>query len=96
MVQGDYNAWEEREKGYSMGKVTVVHHDDAEITLSMVKWGIFRRSLLVLGKRLGLINSFSVAAFVPWYEIAIYDGGMASVLSKKPYLIFYYPDTNTP
>jgi hypothetical protein len=86
MVAGDYNAEDQ------MGKVTVVNHEGSEITLSMVKWGWPRRLMLSLGKKLRIFNRFSIALFVPKYEIAIYDGGSRVVFSQKPYIMFYYPD----
>jgi hypothetical protein len=72
-----------------MAKVAVVRYRGSEITLSMVRWRA-RRLALFLGKKLGLISRFSIALFIPKYEIAIYDGPKA-VFSEKPYIIFYYP-----
>jgi hypothetical protein len=74
-----------------MRKVAVLNHGGAEITLSMVRWRA-RRLALFLGKKLGIINRFSIALFVPKYEIAVYDGGPSAVFSRKPVYIFYYPD----
>ena len=74
-----------------MGKFAVVNHGSSEITLSMVRWGA-RRLALYWGKELGLINRYSIAFFIPKYEIAVYDGGPRVVFSEKPYLIFYYPN----
>jgi hypothetical protein len=78
-----------------MGKVAVVRHSEAEITLSMVRWGRVRRLALFWGKKLGIINRFYIALFVPKYEIAVYEGGPKVVFSRKPVYIFYYPDTVT-
>lgn len=47
---------------------------------------------LFWGKKLGIVNRFSIALFVPKYEIAFYDGGPKVVFSEKPYIIFYYPN----
>jgi|ERR1700675_4916851 len=74
-----------------MGKVAVVNHGGSEITLSMVRWRA-RRLALFCGKKLGIINRYSIALFVPKYEIAVYDGGRKVVFSEKPYIIFYYPN----
>lgn len=74
-----------------MGKVAVVNHGGSEITLSMVRWRA-RRLALFCGKKLGIINRFSDAPFVPKYEIAVYDGGPKAVFSEKPYIVFYYPN----
>lgn len=76
-----------------MGKVAVLKHAGDEITLSMVKWRV-RRPLLSLGKKLGLINRFYIALFVPKYEIAIFKGAKTWVLLSKPTDIFYYPDAD--
>jgi hypothetical protein len=76
-----------------MGKVGVLNHGEAEITLSMARWRA-RRLALFLGKKFGIINRFSIALFVPKYEIAVYDGGRRAVFSRKPVYIFYYPDAN--
>ena len=76
-----------------MGKFAVVRHRETEITLSMVKWGITRRFALLWGKKLGIINRFYIALFIPKYEIAVYEGGPPLVaLFHKPVYIFYYPD----
>jgi|SRR5271169_5951090 len=74
-----------------MGKVAVVNHDGSEITLSMVRWRA-RRLALFCGKKLGIINRFSIALFIPKYEIAVYNGGAKVVFSQKPAYIFYYPN----
>jgi hypothetical protein len=74
-----------------MGKIAVVNHGESEITLSMVRWRA-RRLALFWGKKLGIINRFSIALFIPKYEIAVYDGGPKVVYSEKPYIIFYYPN----
>lgn len=71
-----------------MGKVAVVKHGADEITLSMVRWRA-RRLMLYCEKKLGLINSFDIALFVPKYEIAVYEGGPGSVFTKKPEDIFF-------
>jgi hypothetical protein len=75
-----------------MGKVAVVNHGESEITLSMVRWGWVRRLALFWGKKLGIINRFYIALFIPKYEIAVYEGGPKVVFSQKPLYIFYYPD----
>jgi hypothetical protein len=75
-----------------MGAVRIASYEGSEITLSMVKWGAVRRSLLFLAKRFRLVNRFSVALFVPRYEIALYEGNPRVVFSKRPFIIFYYPD----
>ena len=74
-----------------MGKVAVVKHGEDEITLSMVPWRA-RRLALYLGKKLGLINRFDIALFVPKYEIAVCEGGPNVVFTTKPMCIFYYPN----
>jgi hypothetical protein len=71
---------------------------EAEITLSMVKWGWVRRSALFWGKKLGIIDRFYIALFIPKYEIAVYEGrAKGNVFSKRAFFqnfryIFYYPD----
>jgi len=75
-----------------MGKVAVVRHGDAEITLSMVRWRA-RRVALRWGKKLGVLNRFYIALFIPKYEIALYESDPKAIFSlKKPYIIFYYPN----
>lgn len=74
-----------------MGQFSVLTYKGSEITLSKVKWGIFRRFALWAGKKVRLINRFEIALFVPKYEVAIFDGGRGSVFLKRPFLIFYYP-----
>ena len=74
-----------------MGKIAVLNHGGAEITLSMIRWRT-RRLALFLGKKFRIINRFSIALFVPKYEIAVYYGGRKTVFSRKPIYIFYYPD----
>lgn len=74
-----------------MGKVAVVNHGGSQITLSIVKWG-GRRLASYWGKKFRLINRFSIALFIPKYEIAVYDGKPKVVFSEKPYIIFYYPN----
>ena len=73
-----------------MRKFAVVRHSEAEITLSMVRWGWVRRFALFWGKKLGKINSLYIAIFTPKYEIAVYEGG--TVFFQRPRYIFYYPD----
>jgi hypothetical protein len=75
-----------------MRKFAVVRHSKTEITLSMVRWGWVRRFALFWGKKLGIINRFYIALFVPKYEIAVCEGGPKVVLFQKPLFIFYYPD----
>ena len=75
-----------------MGEIRIASYEGSEITLSMVKWGAIRRSLLYLGKRFRFVNRFSVALFVPRYEIALYKGNPRVVFSKRPSIVFYYPD----
>ena len=81
-----------------MRKFVVVRHSEAEITLSMVRWGCVRRLALFWGKNLGIINRYYIGLFIPKYEIAVYEGrAEGSVSSKlvffqKPLYIFYYPD----
>lgn len=74
-----------------MRKVAVLNHGGAEITLSMVRWRV-RRLALFFGKTFGIINRFSIALFVPKYEISVYAGGRSAVFSRKPVYIFYYPN----
>jgi hypothetical protein len=73
-----------------MRKFAAVRHSEAEITLSMVRWGWVRRLALFWGKKLGIINRYFIALFIPKYEIAVYEGG--TVFFQKPLYIFYYPD----
>ena len=75
-----------------MRKFAIVRHSEAEITLSMVRWGWVRRLALFWGKKLGIINRFFIALFIPTHEIAVYEGGPKVVFSQKPLYIFYYPD----
>ena len=64
-----------------MRKFAVVRHSEAEITLSMVRWGWVRRFALFWGKKLGKINRFYIALFTPKYEIAVYEGGSSPVVA---------------
>lgn len=75
-----------------VGKVAVVAFEGSEFTLSMVKWGVIRRTALFLGKKFRLINQFTIALFVPRYEIAIFEGSPKAMFHKRPDIIFYYPD----
>lgn len=75
-----------------MGEVRIASYEGSEITLSMVKWVAVRRWLLSLGKRVRLVNRFSIALFVPRYEIALYEGNPGVVFSNRPFIIFYYPN----
>jgi hypothetical protein len=65
-----------------MGEVRMASYEGSEITLSMVKWGAVRRLLLSLGKRFRLVNRFSIALFVPRYEIALYEGNPGVVFQS--------------
>jgi len=71
----------------------VLNHREAEITLSMIRWRA-RRLALYLGKKCRIINRFHIALFIPKFEIAIFDGGRKSVLTRKPTYIFYYPNAS--
>ncbi len=64
-----------------MRKFAVVRHSEDEITLSMIGWGWVRRLALFWGKKLGVINRYYIALFIPKYEIAVYEG-KGSVFSK--------------
>ena len=75
-----------------MREFAVVRHSEAEITLSMVRWGWVRRLALFWGKKLGIINRFFIAFFIPKSEIAVYEGGPKVVFFQKLLYIFYYPD----
>jgi hypothetical protein len=66
-----------------MGKVAVVNRGGSEITLSMVRWRA-RRLALFWGKKLGIINRFAIAPFLPNHELAVYDGGPDVVLRRGP------------
>ena len=68
-----------------MRKFAVVRHSEAEITLSMVRWGWVRRFALFWGKKLGKINRFYIALFTPKYEIAVYEGGPKVVFFQNPF-----------
>jgi hypothetical protein len=79
-----------------MGKVAVLDHAGNKITLSMIKFGLPRRVLLRLAKKFRMINRYRFPLFTPRYEIAVFDGGPKVVFSlHNPYLVFYYPDTDT-
>lgn len=71
-----------------MGELATITHEGTEITVSMIKWGAFRRMAL---SRMH-INPDAPARFVPQYEIAIYKGSPKAVVSSKPVYVFYYPD----
>jgi len=58
----------------------------------MVRWGWVRRLALFWGKKLGIINRFFIAFFIPKSEIAVYEGGPKVVFFQKLLYIFYYPD----
>jgi hypothetical protein len=76
-----------------MGKVAVLNHGKTEITLRMIRWRT-RRVALFLGKKFGLINRFSIALFVPKYEIDVFDSSRKAIFSQKPVYIFYYPSAD--
>ena len=66
-----------------MRKFAIVWHSEDEITLSMVRWGWVRRLALFWGKKLGIINRYFIALFIPKYEIAVYEGG--TVFFQSPF-----------
>jgi len=68
-----------------MRKFAVVRHSEDEITLSMVSWGWVRRLALFWGKKLGIINRYYIALFIPRYEIAVYEGGPKVVFFQSPF-----------
>lgn len=79
-----------------MGRLETVTHEGSEITMSMIKWGVLRRTMLSLMHRGSARPSVGAPCqFVPQYEIAIYDGSPKVVFSKQPTFIFYYPDRET-
>jgi hypothetical protein len=83
-----------------MGKVAVLDHEGAKITLSMIKFGLSKRMLFCVARKLRLIDRYSFAIFTPKYEIAVFRGIPKGVLSKAvfvsmPDVIFYYPDADT-
>ena len=79
-----------------MGELATVAYEGSEITLSMVKWGVLRRTMLAwmhpINTRLGVETP---CQFIPQFEIAIYDGSPQVVFSKQPTFVFYYPDKET-
>jgi hypothetical protein len=75
-----------------MGNLTVITHKGSQITLSMIKWGALRKFRLAVLKRFGFMNRLQVAVFIPHYEIAIFEGEPSVVFSKKPFMIFYFPN----
>jgi hypothetical protein len=74
-----------------MGELATVAYEGSEITLSMVKWGVLRRTLLSWMPS----DNTRPCRFIPQYEIAVYDGSPKVVFSKQPTLVFYYPDKET-
>ncbi len=75
-----------------MSNLRIAVYEGSEITLSMVKCGTIRRLSLLLAKKFRLVNRFSVALFIPRYEIALYEGNPRVVFLKRPSIIFYYPN----
>jgi len=69
-----------------MGNLTVVVDEDSEITLSRVRCSTINRLTFFLAKKFRLINRFSIALFVPTYEIANYEGSPRMAFSKSPLL----------
>jgi hypothetical protein len=67
-----------------------VAFEGSDITLSMVEWGVIRRSALFLGRKFRSVRRTSPTLFVPSHEVAIYDGSPEVVFSKKPYITFYF------
>jgi hypothetical protein len=79
-----------------MGKLATVTHEGSEITLSMVKWGVLRRTMLSFTRpNIARLGVGWPTSFIPQYEIAIYGGSPKVVFSKQPTFIFYYPDKET-
>lgn len=75
-----------------MRDVEVAKYEGSEITLSMVKWGAVRRSVRFLEKEFRLANPLCTPPFVPHYEIALFEGNPCRVLSKRPFIVFYYQE----
>jgi hypothetical protein len=79
-----------------MGRFAVLEHAGNKITLSMIKFGLPRRILFHIAKKLRLVDRFEFAVFTPKYEIAVFDGGREAVYSlHTPPFVFYYPDAGT-
>jgi hypothetical protein len=74
-----------------MGELATVTYEGSEITLSMVKWGVMRRTALSWMPS----DTARPCRFIPQYEIAIFDGPPKVVFSQQATLIFYYPDKQT-
>jgi hypothetical protein len=73
-----------------MGKVAVINYESSEITMSFVKWGILKRAMTSIGMMSLSFRLKAPAAFVPAYELALYDGSPRVVLHEQPYIIFYF------
>lgn len=70
-----------------MGKVAKITTSDGSVfTLSMIKWGVLRRTYFQ-----ALPATARLTRFIPRYEIAIYDGRVG----LKPYLTILYADEET-
>jgi hypothetical protein len=72
-----------------MGNFMTIEHGYSAITLSMVKWGILRKTAMSIRRT---DSHGTPVAFVPQCEIAIYNGPAKAVLSKKPVYVFYFAD----
>lgn len=80
----------------AMGKIAVIDHAGTKITLSMIKFGLPRRILLSIARKFQMVDPYRFPAFIPRYEIAVFNGGPKVVFSlSTPDVVFYYPDEDT-
>jgi hypothetical protein len=69
-----------------MGELAKITHNGTDITVSMIKWGVLRRTALSLMMKCG---QRAPTRFVPKYETAVVKG---SFFTSKPIYVFYYPN----
>ena len=67
------------------GRTATISHDSKVYTLSLVKWGFFR-------KRTAKITKASPFMFIPSYDLAIYDGKAGGINYNNPCFLFHFDD----
>jgi hypothetical protein len=68
-----------------------IKFENEQLAISLVEWGIVRRSFTKVLRKVVRFNRIEYPEFVPRYELAIFSGEAPSTL-KKPITVFYYID----